>query len=330
MIDREDLLGYLLGALDVEESTQVEQAIRQDESLRHELEQIKRSLAPLDAERDATFDPPPGLADRTLAHVEAHRVMPRERPALGHKRFRSLDALATLASLTAIALLIFPALLNSRFQARIDHCQSNLFALGTQLISYAESQPDRSYPLLDQSGKLAFAGAPAVELREQGLLDAKTPLLVCPSGEIDAATWQGIPTSQEILAADGPRLWELQQQAGGSYGWYLGVIAEGRFRSPRYQGRSFHVISSDAPSFNLTHLASSSHGGIGFNVLFDDQHVEYIKVGDVDQRPDDPLRNHLGLVAAGVGGNDSVVARSGTPVRIITTLLLRTAPPPPR
>ncbi len=325
MIDREDLLGYLLGALDPDEMARVDRAIRQDRELADELRALQAALVPLESERDA-YDPPPGLAERTIRMVETHRAVPRNL-ATKSSRFRHVDALATIASVGIIAMLVFPALLTSRFRAQVQQCQSNLLALGTQLMSYADAQPDRSYPALSQSGKLAFAGAPAVELREHGLLDQDTRILVCPGVRRDSSSWLGIPSRDELLAAEGAQLHQLQARAGGDYGWYLGVIDGGRFQAPRHRGRSFFVVASDAPSNNLSHLASPNHGGVGWNVLYDDMHVDFIKARDVEQCADDPLRNHLGLVAAGVGGNDSVVARSGTPVQIITTILWQIAPP---
>ncbi|HHM12274.1 MAG TPA: hypothetical protein ENJ16_01875 [Planctomycetaceae bacterium] len=329
MIDREDLLGYLLGALDAEESARVEAAVRNDVALRQELRELQDALQPLEEERDAVDDPPPGLAERTLRYVEAHRAIPR--PVMARPtRSRWIDAVATIASVGILALLLFPTLLNSRFRARVHQCQSNLLALGTQLMSYADAQPDRSYPPLAESGRFAFAGAPAVELAERGLLDRQTRLLLCPATRVSVGSWGGIPTRQAIETASEDELERLQARAGGSYGWYLGVVCEGRFRAPRHRGRSFFVIASDAPSSDLAHRASANHGGVGWNVLYDDLHVDFIRVSDIELSPDDPTRNHLGMVAAGVGGNDSVVAPSGTPVRIIRTLFWSPAPPPLR
>lgn len=320
MVSHEDLLGYLIGALEPGEQAEVEQALRDQPELQAELRRLQISIRPLESAK-SDFDVPPGLASRTLQYVETERVRPRETGSRA-PRFRALDAVATIVASVAIAVMIFPALMNSQFQSRVNTCQANLLQLGSQLINYAEAQPDRSYPPLDAKGNLAFSGSQAVKLADQRLLEPKSEFLVCAGSNLQEQNWQGIPTRQQVLQASGDELMRLQREAGGSYGWYLGVISDGQFGAPRYQGRSFFVILSDSPLPSVPNLTSANHGGIGLNVLFDDQHIEFIKEAMVKNWQDDPLRNHLGFVAAGVGANDSVIARSGTPIRIVTSILL--------
>ena len=68
MAMREELVGYLLDALDADERATVEQRLRQDSQLQHELELLHESLEPLRAD-EGSFDPPQGLAARTCAFV---------------------------------------------------------------------------------------------------------------------------------------------------------------------------------------------------------------------------------------------------------------------
>ncbi len=61
---RENLLGYLLDALEPEEAEQVHQALQQTPRLNAELESLAAHLAELEFDRDL-HHPPPGLAANT-------------------------------------------------------------------------------------------------------------------------------------------------------------------------------------------------------------------------------------------------------------------------
>lgn len=65
---QEDLLGYLLGALDAREQQQVQQLIDQQPRLEEKLLAIKAALAPLE-QLDEPQGPPPGLARRCCQFV---------------------------------------------------------------------------------------------------------------------------------------------------------------------------------------------------------------------------------------------------------------------
>ena len=71
---REDLVGYLLGALEEPESARVQAALadpRQAATLQRDLDLLRQAVAPL--ARDRAPEPPPaGLAGRTLAFVHSH------------------------------------------------------------------------------------------------------------------------------------------------------------------------------------------------------------------------------------------------------------------
>lgn len=70
-LSHEQLLGYLLGALDRQEGLEVEQAVAQDAELRSELEKIRRSLDAVGLLDDPEHEPPPlCLAARTCEFVE--------------------------------------------------------------------------------------------------------------------------------------------------------------------------------------------------------------------------------------------------------------------
>lgn len=66
---RADLLGYLLGALEVEERQQVEQCLQAQPDLHRELQRIKAKLRPLQACQRPPAELPTGLARRTCEIV---------------------------------------------------------------------------------------------------------------------------------------------------------------------------------------------------------------------------------------------------------------------
>jgi len=67
---RDQLVGYLLGALDAAEQAAIEAALETDLSLRSDLERLSAALPPLASDRDP-YEPPAGLADRTVRFVES-------------------------------------------------------------------------------------------------------------------------------------------------------------------------------------------------------------------------------------------------------------------
>lgn len=70
---REELVGYLTGALEPDEACELEARLAAEESLRRELEELRQLLGPLLADRTPTqecmIDPPQGLADRVCEKV---------------------------------------------------------------------------------------------------------------------------------------------------------------------------------------------------------------------------------------------------------------------
>jgi len=159
-----DLLGYLAGALEPDERRAVEESLQQDPSLQHELRRVRRHLEFLkdaDAEGvDTDFQPPPGLADRTLAfigrHAESNAGSFADLEPAGMRRWRGEAAREPLAPATqpwrfvdiAVALavclagagLVFPLLNVSRSNARIATCANNLREVGLALTDYSEHQ----------------------------------------------------------------------------------------------------------------------------------------------------------------------------------------------
>lgn len=72
---QDKLLGYLLGALDSDETTHVEQTLVRDEAVGCRLAVLRRALLPLQCAPEPT-SPPAGLAERTCQRIREVRQSP--------------------------------------------------------------------------------------------------------------------------------------------------------------------------------------------------------------------------------------------------------------
>src|SRR5262245_11531356 len=76
----DNLVGYLLGALDGNTHRTVDDYLHADPDALRKLDRLRRALEPLEADRDE-IEPPPGLALRTLARVAELPLPPGPAPA---------------------------------------------------------------------------------------------------------------------------------------------------------------------------------------------------------------------------------------------------------
>ncbi len=319
-VNREDLLGYLLGALDDDEEARVRDALQENPALFDELEQLRRHLEPLESTR-VQYQPPAGLAARTVAHiVDSEAAMQsatayRGRLLIGQSGWSMPDLVVSMAVCMVATMLLFPALLNGRFHQQIEACQWNLANLGNQLISYSERQPDRSFPGIGTEAPNNFAANVFVELNDCYYLPQRTSKLVCPASDLadQYDSWKGIVTREEVVSLEGLQLEQRQRDSAGTYAVYLGgVDEEGFYRVPRNWGRSFFVLMADMPSLHLPSRLSANHAGRGQNLLFESGRTTFVKQCLSKNCGDDPFRNYYGYLEAGVGSEDSVVGFGST------------------
>ncbi|MEX2559995.1 MAG: hypothetical protein WD403_08770, partial [Pirellulales bacterium] len=119
---REQLLGYLLGALEPTEREVLEDHLGQDDQLRGELALMRTGLEPLaeavgrhDLPAPPSYLPsPPGLAARTCNFVAARSLVPSGGLAAAGG-WRLQDWLVAAGIGLAAAMLLFPGISNSRF-----------------------------------------------------------------------------------------------------------------------------------------------------------------------------------------------------------------------
>ncbi len=338
---QEDLLGYVLGALDAQEQREVQQLIDADPELEEQLLEIKSSLAPLDC-LDGSGGPRPGLARRTSETVASFQkqleLENRDRHPVTDQVFADAsraqesafsesslierivrptswslsDMLVGIAAAAVLAAVLLPAVSYTRFNSRVVDCQNNLRSLGTAMLSYSNNNKNGEFPRIPDEGNGAVSGIYAVLLKEARLIDDDSVL--CKGRNFNNVAFS-IPTRKQVEQAVGCHLEHLRRTMGGHYGYTLGYHENDSYRCPTNQGKTYFVILSDMPSQRLEGRQSNNHGGRGQNCVFGDGHVEFVRGPAYG---DDPIFvNDVGIVAPGTHSNDSVIAPSHLSPRLL-------------
>lgn len=330
----EDLLGYLLGALDESETAEVEQYLSEDAEARRELAALREALGPLEMTR-REYATPGDLAGRTCRFVfdqarvaspaaeaaalplDGRRSAAQMHPAIfsagDETGFRFQDMVMAAGIVIAATLLVFPAIQGSRVQARLLACQNNLAELGRALHVYSNGHQGL-FPSVPSQGNLAVASSYAPLLAAGQYLPSDRTV-VCPDSALAAAGDFCIPTIEEVEAAVAPdEVARLQQTMGGSYGYSLGYQNGGRYVPIRDRRRPHFAIASDAPNGATSGHPSENHGRLGQNFLFEDGHVEFLASPQSARSGGDHFfLNDNGEVAAGLHENDAVIGAGATP-----------------
>jgi len=315
---RENLLGYLLGALDGPEQTDLEQQIENDPQLREQMQSLDAHLAMLEPSRQQ-HQPPQGLAERVCQAIDSHcrEEVPHEKrvsPAslergveTGTTRWTMADLVVVAGIFLAVGFLFFPAIAASHRQAQLAGCQNNLQQIGFALQRFSENN-NGYYPKINSLGyNLTAAGLYAPLLQDSGLIN-EANLTICPASPLPAG-WK-LPTVDQLKQADGTTLVSLKRHMGGSYAYPLGYMEGDTYRTPRSLGRPNFAILSDAPSSDSPGQQSTNHDSCGQNVLFDDLHVQYIVGCVLENCGDHFFTNRKGMIAAGLDADDSVLGSS--------------------
>ncbi len=319
---RDDLLGFVLGALDASEHEKIRRRLEQDAQLREQLRRVQERLDRIDVDRQP-FEPPDGLATRTCQLVTRLADSARENskapsdskiPSLtpasrverasDGSRWTMPDVVVAAGVCFAMACLLLPAVQQSRNRALVDLCASRQRNVFLGLNQYSS---DRGYfPVIPARGNAAVAGIYATKLLERELVQDANDF-VCPAAT-GSRLVVGVPTSmQEIYSARGPQLWKIYHAMGKNYAYRFPPVVNGRLQRVRNQGRTNFALLSDVPLMQSGNSAISSHGR-GQNVLFEDGHVAYLSSRWL--LDDDLFVNRWGLVEAPLDSDDCVLAPS--------------------
>ena len=314
---REQLLGYLLGALDPSEQAAIEARLASDADLVRQLDELRASLGPLDESAEADendLEPPPGLGARTFQFVRNHAGWAaRGQAACPAGAWRAPDYLIAAGIFIAASMLVFPAIQQSRSGARVNCCQNKLRVLGIALAQYG--QVYNYLPAVPASGHFAAAGIYAPMLQQAGLISSPADV-VCPESSLAKQKDFRIPTIWTLQVADPATLQQLHRVMGGSYGYHPGHIENGRYLPTRHMSREHFVVMADAAD-ELGSDGSSNHGPRGQNVLCQSGRVVFIVIPRLVENGDHIYVNDYGVKGAGRGSNDSSVCNSAVPPIIV-------------
>ncbi|HUS38931.1 MAG TPA: hypothetical protein VMX74_05750 [Pirellulales bacterium] len=326
---RHELVGYVLGALDDAEKQQVEDYLSKDGDLDADLQLLRKSVEPLGCDNQH-IDPPSGLAQRTCEYIEQQRLDVAKRhsrrhetsdsfetefDATGGHRWTLVDIAVAAGIVIVLGMLVLPAVNHSRLNAQIAVCQNKLREIGTALNDYGKNRHG-TLPEIPQSGRLAVAGIYAPKLLEAGLV-SDPELFVCDSNqgrcqkqaERIPPNWGNLVTLAE---SNGDALDKVLSSMGGSYGYNLGYVSDGKYHTVSLGRRSrpHYALMADSPCPNRGYIQSSNHAGNGQNVLFEDLHVGYLSSCQTPDCRDNFYRNDEDAIAAGTHEDDAVVGCS--------------------
>jgi prepilin-type processing-associated H-X9-DG protein len=314
----ENLLGYLLDALDPATHRQVETYLRDNPEGRRRLEQLRQALAPLAADRD-TIGPPPGLVVRTIGRVAEHRCRPLEIPAAppvlsarsswtGRSRWRRPDVLVAAAVLFLAVSLVPSALIYvRRAHARLA-CANNLRELHHGLTTYADLHDGR-FPQVASEGRHAVAGIVAPMLADAQCLP-QALAVDCPAAS--DGTWR-CWSLEEVDAMAPEEFRQVAPRLAGTYSYALGFRDEagGLYGYTRSDNGGLPLMADMAPRDpnDISHGNSPNHGG-GQNVLYIDGSVKFATNRYVGVNGDDIFLNRENRPEAGVEATDSSLGTS--------------------
>jgi len=315
-LSHEQLLGYLLGALDSKECIEIERALAECPESIAEFEKIRRSLDTVGLlEEPEQVDPPLCLASRTCEFVESQieayaaetvvlkavaadavraaeetsesnsKVLPKvklspvSRAEASGRGLRKMDLAIFCSVILSGAALCLPLLFTTQLQANITRCQNHLRQLGQALHAYSDLQPDGVFPAVLASGPRSVAGVYAPTLLTTQLVqDQRT--FFCPGNPHLAANLseKPIPTLQQLDAASDEQLERYHRTMGGGYGYSLGYQQDEELLPPRNGRRASFPLLADAPHDSQPGRLSNNHDRRGQNMLFEDGQVRFIKM----------------------------------------------------
>ncbi len=311
---REQLIGYLLGADEPAERALVKDHLERDESLRHDLEVLRGGLEPLAADQ-APYEAPVGLAQRCCDYVFSRtEVMPAALSAQGgtttrvSRRWSWTELSVGAAIAAAVAVFLLPKIYQSQIQSQVLACQNNLKNVGLATASYTDKHGGY-YPVAQPGDRITAAGMWAPMLESQNLLSKPGREVICPSSSLADDSQFHEPTLEEVQAMSAAQLAQMLPRLS-SYGFTLGYRENGQgpYKMQKNQHREHFAVASDAPGPNGTN--SVNHGGRGQNVLFDDQHVQFLKTTQASPDDESIFSNANHEVAPGLNANDAVIVQS--------------------
>jgi hypothetical protein len=311
----ENLVGYLLEALDPATHREVSAHLEAHPEARARLELLRRALSPLALDRD---EPPlpPGLLIATLGRVAEHRCRrlpdapapsPRQVGARGRRWPRRVDLAAAAVLLVLVGGLAAPLLVRQWFGYRRTACADNLRRFWVSLVAYSDRN-DGAFPRVEREGPHAVAGIFVPLLRDEGVLGEVS--VGCPAQGPKAPPHHSVRDLEELFGAHPDDFQRAAHGLAGDYAYSLGYWEDGSHRHLRLGDDEFPILADRS---DAKHGNSPNHGGAGQNVLYVGGRVAWCVTPTVGVGGDHIYlnRDKPPKVAAGLGRSDTVLAPGG-------------------
>ncbi len=319
----ENLVGYLLKALDADEQRAVEAHLREQPGGQKRLDRLRRRLDLL-ASDAVDADPPEGLWVNTLALVAEHQCRglphapsssPAQAGAGGRTWWRRVDVLVAAALLIVVGGVVTTWLVVARDREQLIACQHNLRHFYDALWRYSENN-DGKFPEVQSQPPTNRAGFFVPILNDAGVLPPGISV-GCPSGDLRPLPSHTVVELEALYKEQPEKFQDVARDLSGCYAYTLGYseLKDGHFmhrgltakmdkRLPILADRPPAVAG--APAF----ANSPNHAGRGQNVLHIGGNVEFRTTRTVGIDGDDIFVNSAGNVAAGRTPYDTVLGRS--------------------
>jgi hypothetical protein len=312
-----DMLDYTLNQLEGADLERFERQLAADPVAAERVERLSRAVHRL-FDDGQVFEPPPGLAARTMQLVVEGRrpkrsvldFVPVAVP------FRWADVAVAAGILVAGLLTLMPALTRSRDRMDQAGCMYNLQRLGSSLWQYGSIH--HHYPAGPEDHPSAPIGAFAVMLNDSGVL-ADPNTLNCPRHS-RKREHMPLPTLETVCRLTDVDPQSCVQLVQSDYAYNVG------YRRPTGELMPVAVVHSatnpllaDQPAHDgYPHIYpgnSPNHGGRGQNVLYTDLHVGWHNTRRLGPNDADMYLNEAQLPAPGIHPADAALLPSRFPFR---------------
>jgi hypothetical protein len=314
----ENLAGYLLGALDPETERQVEQYLANHPHARPRLEQLRRTLERLNADRESV-DPPPDLRFATLARIAEYRcrTLPQAPAPTRSQRAGGRPSWRAVNSVVAACLFLVLSGLGAHWvyqqwmaQDQVS-CQNNLERWYMALTSYAD-QNGGALPKIEAQPPKNHAGLVTVMVPDTGFS------VTCSANEKRGPSRLSLQEIVDLEAVKPEEYQNLIRELSGCYAYTLGYEewfdGKPKLIGLRLDSGADTPIMADRPPLEDVGIFapnSPNHGGRGQNVLFVGGQVRFLKEPKVNG-DDDIYHNRDNLIGAGKDRLDVVLGASNS------------------
>jgi hypothetical protein len=323
-MQNENLVGYLLKALDPADEHRTEEYLQSHPEAQVQVDLLRQAMEPLEADREDPA-PPPTLRVRTLARLAEYRNseplhLPPAPAVRDDSPRRSWWSRADLMVAASILLLALPFVPPGIHQMQVRHaqvlCMENLHKFQQAFVSYADKHHGR-LPMVEDQPPRDFAGVFVPTLHDEGVLDPATSI-ACPSnGNVPVERVPTLVDLQELFRNNRQEYQDRIRHVAGCYAYALGYRdANGRLHGVCQEDSDRLPIMADRPAFDQCSGScpvrgnSKNHGDQGQNVLYKGGFVQFATKRTVGINDDDIYLNRNNRAAAGVDPVDTCLGAS--------------------